>query len=228
MRRQDVQDAGGITNRIPARGALGAWPQLTGSYSGAGIPTNGTAGFATGCFWQNFLGSFGSTTSGLWWINTGTFLSSQWTNIDSLLPTTIPNAVVNLSGAGPYTMTAAANGNRTMLLNNTAGLTVNLPNATGSGYSYNFFVAATAATGNYVVQRGTTADVMSGVCITGKSTVTSDWLTASNSNTITLNGTTQGGILGDYIDLKDVATNQWQLKMVTSSSGTIATPFSNT
>lgn len=52
--------------------------------------------------------------------------------------------------------------------------------------------------------------------------------TAVNTNTITLNGTTQGGIIGTLIELRDVAPNVYQVKVHGVGSGVQVTPFSNT
>jgi hypothetical protein len=53
------------------------------------------------------------------------------------------------------------------------------------------------------------------------------WETAATSDTITLNGTTTGGVsIGDWIELVDIAADQWTVTGITTSSGTEATPFS--
>jgi hypothetical protein len=53
------------------------------------------------------------------------------------------------------------------------------------------------------------------------------WITAADSDTITLNGTTTGGLsVGDYIELIDIATNKWLVLGFTTTSSTEATPFS--
>jgi hypothetical protein len=50
--------------------------------------------------------------------------------------------------------------------------------------------------------------------------------TLATSDTITLNGSTKGGLAGSYIELRDVATNQWVVSASLVGSGTPATPFS--
>ena len=48
------------------------------------------------------------------------------------------------------------------------------------------------------------------------------------SDTITLNGGTQGGIVGDYLELIDIATNQYHVRgvMRVAAGANPATPFS--
>ncbi len=53
--------------------------------------------------------------------------------------------------------------------------------------------------------------------------------TAATSDTITLNGTTTGGVsIGDFIQLWDVAAAQWAVNGTVTGSGIEATPFSAT
>jgi hypothetical protein len=53
------------------------------------------------------------------------------------------------------------------------------------------------------------------------------WPTVAASDTITLNGTTSGGVsIGDYLILTDIATNQYTVSGMLNASGTEVTPFS--
>ena len=53
------------------------------------------------------------------------------------------------------------------------------------------------------------------------------WPTVAASDTITLDGTTTGGVnIGDYVLLTDIATNQYTVSGLLNASGTEATPFS--
>jgi hypothetical protein len=131
--------------------------------------------------------------------------------------------------ASTLTIVPATHSGCIIILNRAAGIAVTLPNATGTGNIYSFFVGTTVTSNTTTITRGTTNDVMSGVVLQAKaSTAMTPIPTASNTNTLTLNGSTTGGILGDWIQLADVATNQWSLIMLISSTGTVATPLSNT
>ena len=52
--------------------------------------------------------------------------------------------------------------------------------------------------------------------------------TAADSDTITMNGTTTGGLLGTQIVLTDIAADLWAVSMVGAATGVEATPFSAT
>jgi hypothetical protein len=50
--------------------------------------------------------------------------------------------------------------------------------------------------------------------------------TASTTDTITMDGSTKGGIKGDRIELQDIADNLWYVRVIGSATGTEVTPFS--
>jgi fructose-specific component phosphotransferase system IIB-like protein len=52
------------------------------------------------------------------------------------------------------------------------------------------------------------------------------WEAASDSDTITMDGSTTGGIVGDRVELVDVAENVWAVNGIIQQTGTEATPFS--
>jgi hypothetical protein len=71
--------------------------------------------------------------------------------------------------------------------------------------------------------------------MTGTAYVVSDnaaavlgYRTAADSDTITLNGTTTGGLKGDIIRIVDVAANLFSVTVMSAATGTEATPFSAT
>jgi hypothetical protein len=72
--------------------------------------------------------------------------------------------------------------------------------------------------------------VMAGVAIVANDSdaTASIFETASTSDTITFDGSTTGGILGATVELQDVATNLWSVRVVGAATGTEATPFSAT
>lgn len=114
-----------------------------------------------------------------------------------------------------------------------AALTVTLPPAIGSGEVYDFIVTVVNTSG-YVIKVADATDTIDGTVVTNSTGDTPDlaqpWIAGASDDTITLNGTTTGGVgIGDRIQLQDVALNQWViLTGRTTSSGTEATPFSAT
>ena len=138
------------------------------------------------------------------------------------------NRVVNATGS-TLTVTKAAHDGKIITLNRALGVAIQLPNATGTGSVYTFVNMTALSGGSHVLTRGVTGDSMTGICTIGAAAATSvGFLTASNSNVITLNATTSGGLGGDLIQLIDVATNQWWCNLELWGSGSIVTPFSHT
>lgn len=113
-------------------------------------------------------------------------------------------------------------------VNAAAGLTLTLPAASGSGTMFKVFIGTTVTSNNVIIKVANASDIMAGVLLgaaDGGDTV-NGWETAADSDTITLNGTTKGGIKGDYIELRDVAANLWRVDGTISQTGTEVTPFS--
>ena len=116
----------------------------------------------------------------------------------------------------------------TVVASRAAGITMTLPKALGHGAEFDIFVGTTITSNNLIIQVADAVDVMSGVAISaadGGDTVVA-FETASDSDTITLNGSTKGGIKGDRIKLKSVQAGVWAVQIIASGTGTEATPFS--
>lgn len=104
--------------------------------------------------------------------------------------------------------------------------TINLPASTGKGGYYRIFIGVTA-TGNKIVRCNGATDTMQGQASMAGGTPGS-FATAANSNTITLNGSTQGGVLGTVVELWDVFPGVWSVQVNAIGTGVQVTPFSNT
>lgn len=134
----------------------------------------------------------------------------------------------------PITLTASASINRkshaeTVLnISAAAGLTLTLPASEGKGALFRFFVRTTVTSNNAIIQVANATDVMQGSCVMAQDAADTAVIfeTASTSDTITMNGSTKGGIIGDFIELEDVAAGFWSVRMVCAGTGTEATPFS--
>ena len=114
------------------------------------------------------------------------------------------------------------------VVNAAAGAEVTLPPATGSGFRYTFIVGTTVTSNANVIQVANSDDIMQGVVIGAADTDSSvnGWEAASDSDTITMDGSTTGGIVGDRVELVDVAENVWAVNGIIQQTGTEATPFS--
>lgn len=136
--------------------------------------------------------------------------------------------VQTTAGATTLLVTAASHAGRLVVLNNTAPIAVTLPQATGTGNLYRFFVAVAATGTASTIKVANATDVMAGFqfTVTTTSTNVEGFATSATSDTISINGTTLGGIVGDEILIRDVKTGIFGVTMFSSSTGTEATPFS--
>lgn len=127
--------------------------------------------------------------------------------------------------AATVSITDDAHAGQRVILNRAAGCTATLPAATGSGNRFEF-IGAVDATGNQVIQV-TGDDTMAGVAYLGNDTAgASCFYTGATSDTITLDGSTTGGLKGWRVICDDIAADTWAVLVMSEASGTEATPFS--
>lgn len=131
-------------------------------------------------------------------------------------------------------ITEALHEGKTCLLADVGGDTavaLTLPAATGSGGRYRFVVNVVNTSG-YAIKAAVGTDVFAGAIIGndgGGVTTTLRWQAAATDDTLTLNGTTTGGVTkGDWVEFEDIATDCWAVRGVINQSGNEATPFSDT
>ena len=129
-------------------------------------------------------------------------------------------------------VTIVEHAGRTLLLGEVGGnalVTLTLPAATGSGAVYKMIVSVTN-TSNYKIQVANASDTIDGIMLylDEDGTAVTAFPTVAASDTITLNGGTTGGIVGDYLELIDIATNQYHVRgvMRVAAGANPATPFS--
>lgn len=131
--------------------------------------------------------------------------------------------------ASTLTVTKDGHNGKVLVLNRAAGVTVTLPAASGSGCRVVFVVGTTVTSNSDKIQVANASDTIAGFVLAADDTATPAplvWVAGATADTITLNGSTTGGIKGDRLELIDVATNQWVVCGQLKQSGTEATPFS--
>lgn len=126
------------------------------------------------------------------------------------------------------TLTRNNHAGTTVVINAAAGVAITLPAASGTGDEYTLFIGTTITSNTTTVKVANASDIMQGVVSVATDIAGVTCPTAADTDTITLNGTTSGGIKGSYIVLCDVATNVWEVSGGLVSSGVEATPFSAT
>jgi hypothetical protein len=141
---------------------------------------------------------------------------------------------------GPYSsgivaLTASAtldwtHNNKTVTTAAAAGLTITLPAASGSGWRCKIVNKTTVTSNSLVVQVANTTDAFNGfsmiVSDDAGGPVKGFIASAGSDDTITWNGTTTGGYVGDMIEIEDIASGLFQVKVLGKATGTEATPFS--
>lgn len=149
------------------------------------------------------------------------------------------NNTVPLRDAGPVpyvprmvTKTAAftvdgSYDGQTIYLNNATGFATTLPAAKGTGAKYRFFIATTVSSGSHTINTASASDVYKGFAhLFGDDAAALGGFSTTTGVTITMDGSTRGGFAGDIVELEDVATNVWSVRMYGHATGTEATPFS--
>ena len=143
--------------------------------------------------------------------------------IRDMVTLTATGAITNANHAGRILLMGEVGGD--------AAATFTLPAATGSGAEFKFIVSV-VNTSNYVIQVTGDDTIDGSVVVTNDTTAGGtasliSWPTVAASDTITLVGTTTGGVqIGDYVLLTDIATDQYTVSGLLNASGTEATPFS--
>ena len=90
------------------------------------------------------------------------------------------------------------------------------------------FVLSTTVTGNFIVKVANSSDTMVGTAILGSGTTALVFSTATASDTITLSGTTTGGVGGASVKATVIGANRYKVEVVSGATGAVATPFSAT
>ncbi|TXH10038.1 MAG: hypothetical protein E6R04_06295 [Spirochaetes bacterium] len=138
-----------------------------------------------------------------------------------------------VAAGGTLSATEALHDGKTILLDTAAGSVVTLPAATGSGARYRFLVSVTATSNSHIVKVANASDFMSGfvdVLDQDGTTVAAYKADGSADDTLTMNRTTTGGVIGDWFEVEDMKANLWHVRgRITCVAGSnVADPFSAT
>jgi hypothetical protein len=153
------------------------------------------------------------------------------------------SARVKDSGPGPYgttggrlsTLTASttlddSHDDKTVLVDAAAGLTLTLPAATGTGWRTKIMLKTTVTSNNVIVQVANSTDAFNGFSLMvsdDPATVKGFIASAGSDDTITLNGTTKGGYVGDTIEIQDIASGLFEVRITGKQTGTEVTMFTS-
>lgn len=187
-------------------------------------PTDGVAGYEGSCFHQD-------TTNKKFYINDGTSSSADFNRVPTVTDDTTftatgaeINRVADVSGravaaGASLALTQASHDGKTILLDTAASSAVTLPQITTStnvGCRFRFIVKtkATSGSGHTITGYDTDSLFVGSIAIHDRDGATASWVAAdaSDDHIITLNGTTKGGQVGDWIEVElinDSSTSYW-------------------
>ena len=139
--------------------------------------------------------------------------------------------LVSVGGTALSITEALHDGKIVKLDHSAAASTCTLPDATGSGAMFRFVVTA-VNTNNHIIKVPDANNIFVGSVniLDADAAAQGAYATAATSDTITLNGTTTGGQIGDMIEVIDIAADKWAVRgqLVVPAGSNPATPFSAT
>ncbi len=134
--------------------------------------------------------------------------------------------IVNVTTA-TLAITELLHDGKVLTANKADGITFTLPAASGSGAKFVIVVGTTITSVGLIVQV-VTDDVMTGLAHFGVTTDTTAVMfsTAADSDTVTMNGTTTGGLKGNMLEFIDIGADLWSVRIQGIITTTETTPFS--
>lgn len=132
----------------------------------------------------------------------------------------------------PITTTAALSLTRNshagavVVLDNATGKTITLPASSGKGDVYTVYIKTTVSSGNHVIQVANSTDVMNGGVSLSTDIGGTNMLASATSDTITMNGSTTGGLAGSWVRFTDAVSGFWMVEGFLVTTGTEETPWS--
>jgi len=137
--------------------------------------------------------------------------------------------LVNLTAAS-LTLSNATHGGKIVTVNKADGTAITLPAAAATGATFRLFIGTTITSNTTTIKVANASDTMVGfmeIFQDGGDTALHIEI-GGTDDTITLDGSTRGGIKGDMIELIDIATNLWYVRQLLSGTGAETTNLSAT
>ena len=131
-------------------------------------------------------------------------------------------------------ITVADHDGKTVLLDTAGGSVCTLPVAAATGARIRFAVTVRPSGASHIIKVGNASDFITGqinVLDEDANAQTAYYGNPAADDTITLNNTTTGGAIGDYIELEDTLANIWTVThghLTVPAGSNVADPFSAT
>lgn len=136
----------------------------------------------------------------------------------------MPNQPITLTAS--TTLRRKTHANTLVIMDNATGFTVTLPSALGYGDIYTIYVKTTVSSGSHVIQVGNTTDVMNGGFGMATDVAGVTFPLAASDDTITMGGSTTGGLAGTFLTFTDAKAGFWLVGGHINTSGAEADPAS--
>ncbi len=148
-----------------------------------------------------------------------------------VVTTVIDTPRTSLIGAGStLTLSQELHDGKTILFYHADGSVITLPAATGTGMTFRFIVSVTVTSNVHSIATDSDSDEFAGHTYQVDTDTTDTVkaypaIVADNFDLISMNGTTTGGLIGDWIELVDIVTGTWAVNFLTNGNGTVAAPI---
>ena len=198
--------------------ALGRGRDKISATTAPGATDDSVKDFAIGSLWED------TTNKKLYMCLDATATAAVWMPVSAGANTPVNTVAATL------TLTSALHAGKTLTVNKADGTAITLPAATGTGDKFRIIIGTTITSVGSTIKVANGTDIMVGnaYVISDNSAAMLGYATASDSDTITMDGSTQGGYAGQLIEIQDVASGKFNVQMCGKATGTEATPFSAT
>jgi hypothetical protein len=141
-------------------------------------------------------------------------------------------SIINTTAAS-LALTAALHAERLVTVDKADGAALTLPAAAGTGNKYTVILGTTITSNSSTIKAANASDSFFGLALgvdtDGEGATGYTWNADSGDDTVTMTGTTNGGVAGDTFTFVDFAANKWLVEgRITQSGGSEVTPFSAT
>ena len=128
--------------------------------------------------------------------------------------------------------TLAAHSDRTILLDTASGSVVTLPVAAATGARIRCIVSVKPTSNAHIVKVANSSGLLAGSVnlLDADSNAQTAYAFSGTDDTLTWNGTTTGGQIGDWVEFEDILTNVWAVRgqSVCPAGSNVADPSSAT
>jgi hypothetical protein len=129
---------------------------------------------------------------------------------------------------GAAKILVASDSGKSFLLDTAAGSIVSLPAVPIAGMKFKFIVTTAVTSNNHIIKTNDAAIFIGGGIqqfIIANAVSEGQVADAASHVTMTMNGTTTGGLLGTVVEFEAISATVWIVNGLVGSSGTLATPF---